>query len=178
MASSSPCLHLLCTRNRFAWKRLLFGNCVTCCAVVPTWKRGEGRTRGGCVICRCTLVVVAAMLYACAASFSRAVIDHRLHDDWSRESLSTRCDPGSRARNCFHHCDCSREPLSKGYCLRSQSVPATGGVLSEASDVPVKLFLWWSKVIVVDKSQYHSLTLNPISAPYLQPRLNPRSRIQ
>ena len=79
------------------------------------------------------------MLYARVACFPRPAIDHQLHDNWGRELLSALCAPGSSVRNCFYHCDCSRESLSEGYRLRPKSVPATCGILSEASDVPVRL---------------------------------------
>lgn len=85
------------------------------------------------IYCGLAIVLLGS---ACSA------IDDRLHDDWGRGLLSALCDSGSSVRNCFNHCDCSPESLSKGYRLRSKSVPATCGVLSEASDVPVKPALW------------------------------------
>src|SRR5947207_3689914 len=82
------------------------------------------------------------MLYACAAGFPRAAIDHCLHDDWDGDLLTAVCDPGSSIRNCCYHCYGFREPLAERYRLRPKAVPATCGVLSEASDVPVKPWLW------------------------------------
>src|SRR5260370_5690869 len=82
------------------------------------------------------------MLYACAARFPRAAIDHCLHDNWDGELLTALRDLGSSIRNCCYHCDCSRESLAERYRLRPKAVRAPCGVLSEASDVPVKPWLW------------------------------------
>src|ERR1700733_1051452 len=131
MAPSSGCLHLLRTRDCATWRHLLWGNCATGCAVVRAGVRGEGRTRGDGVICRCAVVVASPMLDARVASFPRAAIDHHLHDDWRWGLLSAFCNPTSNVRDSFSHCDLSRQSFSEGFCSRSKQIPATCGVLSE-----------------------------------------------
>ncbi len=56
--------------------------------------------------------------------------------------ITSYMNPGSSIRNCCYHCDCSRESLAERYRLRPKAVRAPCGVLSEASDVPVKPWLW------------------------------------
>src|SRR5882762_1232051 len=94
------------------------------------------------------MVVVAAMLYACAASFPRAAIDDRLHDHWDGELLTAVCDSSSSVRNCRHHFNCSRESLSKRCPLCPKAVSEPRGVLSEAPHVPIK----WCKIPITPKS--------------------------
>ena len=82
------------------------------------------------------------MLYACTAGFPRAAIDHRLHDDWGWRFITPLCDPGGSVRDGFGHGDRFRESLSEGFRSRPKAVPTACGVLSQASDVPVKPWLW------------------------------------
>jgi hypothetical protein len=139
MASTSPGLPLLHTRNRITRRRLFLGNQVACFAVVPARSRVKSSTHGHGVVNPFVLVVTTEMLYACPASFSRTATNYRLYDDWGRKFLFAFCDPGSSLRHCFHHCDRSCESLSEGYCLCSKPLPPTSGVLPEASHVPVRM---------------------------------------
>jgi len=82
------------------------------------------------------------MLYACAASFPRAAIANRLHDDWDGKLLTALCDPGSDIRNCSYHLDCFRQSLSKRCHVGPKAVSEPRGVLSAAPHVPVKVQLW------------------------------------
>src|ERR1700741_787693 len=87
------------------------------------------------------------MLYTCAASFPRASIDDCLHDHWDGELLTLICNSSGSVRNCRHHFNCSREPLSKRCSLCPKAVSELRGVLSEAPHVPVK----WCKNPITPK---------------------------